>query len=150
MRKHPKQSEHYILFSKTQGKNHIILNISVGAQSLSLVWLFVTPWTVTRQAPLSRGFSRQEYWSGLPFPSPGDLPDSELNPHLHISWIAGEFFTSEPPWMPSITLEGHNWVDVGGEWEGWKLREFFLGQHRGEVWAIHCLGTQRQLWLLLL
>ena len=41
----------------------------------SVVSDFVTPWTVARQAPLSMGFSRQEYWSGLPFPSPGDLPD---------------------------------------------------------------------------
>ena len=39
------------------------------------VWLFVTPWTVAHQAPLSFGFPGQEYWSGLPFPSPGDLPD---------------------------------------------------------------------------
>ena len=43
-------------------------------KSLSRVWLFATPWTVAHQAPLSMGFSRQEYWSGLPFPSPGDLP----------------------------------------------------------------------------
>ena len=42
---------------------------------LSPVWVFVTPWTVARQAPLSMGFSRQEYWSGLPFPFPEDLPD---------------------------------------------------------------------------
>ena len=42
---------------------------------LSRVRLFVAPWTVAHQAPLSMGFSRQEYWSGLPFPSPGDLPD---------------------------------------------------------------------------
>ena len=41
---------------------------------LSCVQLFVTPWTVAHQAPLSIGFSRQEHWSGLPFPSPGDLP----------------------------------------------------------------------------
>ena len=47
------------------------------AQLLSHVWLFVIPWTVARQAPLSMGFSRQEYWSGLPFPSPGDLPHSQ-------------------------------------------------------------------------
>ena len=47
----------------------------VCAQSLSCVQLFVTPWTVSHQAPLSMEFSRQEYWSGLPFPSPGDLPD---------------------------------------------------------------------------
>ena len=41
---------------------------------------FVTPWTVACQTPLSMGFSRQEYWSGLPFPSPGDLPDPETEP----------------------------------------------------------------------
>ena len=40
----------------------------------------VTPWTVVRQAPLSMGFSKQEYWSGLPFPSPGDLPDPGIKP----------------------------------------------------------------------
>ena len=44
-------------------------------KSLSHVRLFATPWTVAHQAPPSMGFSRQEYWSGLPFPSPGDLPD---------------------------------------------------------------------------
>ena len=44
-------------------------------KSLSRVQLFATPWTVAPQAPLSMGFSRQEYWSGLPFPSPGDLPN---------------------------------------------------------------------------
>ena len=47
---------------------------------LSLVQLFVTPWTVACQAPLSMGFSRQEYWSGLQFPSPGDLPNPEIEP----------------------------------------------------------------------
>ena len=47
---------------------------------LSRVWLFVTPWTVAYQAPLSMGFSRQEYWSGLPFPSPGDLPNPGIEP----------------------------------------------------------------------
>ena len=41
---------------------------------------FATPWTVARQAPLSVEFSRQEYWSGLPFPSPGDLPDPGIKP----------------------------------------------------------------------
>ena len=47
---------------------------------LSPVQLFVTPKTVARQAPLSMGFSRQEYWSGLPFPSPEDLPDAGIEP----------------------------------------------------------------------
>ena len=45
---------------------------------LSCVRLFATPWTVACQAPLSMGFPRQEYWSGLPFPSPGDLPEPGL------------------------------------------------------------------------
>ena len=52
----------------------------VDAQSLSCVLLFATPWTVTRQAPLSVGFSTQEYWSELPFPSPGELPNPEMEP----------------------------------------------------------------------
>ena len=49
-------------------------------KSLSRVWLFKTPWTVACQAPLSMRFSRQEYWSGLPFPSPGDLPNPGIEP----------------------------------------------------------------------
>ena len=53
----------------------------------------VTPWTVARQAPLSVGFSRQESWSGLPCPSPGDLPDSGIEP----TCIAGGFLMTEPP-----------------------------------------------------
>ena len=48
--------------------------------SLSHVRLLATPWTVAYQAPPSTGFSKQEHWSGLPFPSPGDLPDSEIGP----------------------------------------------------------------------
>ena len=49
-------------------------------KSLSCVRLFATLWTVARQAPLFMGFSRQEYWSGLPFPSPGDLPNPGIEP----------------------------------------------------------------------
>ena len=62
---------------------------------LSHVRLFVTPWTVASQAPLSMGFSRQEYWSGLPFPSPGDLP----NPGIEARSLAlqADALTSEPP-----------------------------------------------------
>ena len=58
----------------------------------SCVHPFVTPWTVARQAPLSMGFSRQEYWSGLPFPSPEDLSDPGIKP-ASVSCIAGRFFT---------------------------------------------------------
>ena len=46
----------------------------------SRVWLFVTPWTAAHQAPLSKGFSRQEYWKGLPFSPPGNLPDPGIEP----------------------------------------------------------------------
>ena len=49
-------------------------------KSLSCVRLFATPWTVVHQAPLSMGFSKQEYWSGLPLPSPGDLPNPGIKP----------------------------------------------------------------------
>ena len=50
------------------------------AQSLQLCDSFVTPWTAARQAPLSMGFPKQEYWSGLPFSPPGDLPDPGIEP----------------------------------------------------------------------
>ena len=50
-------------------------SLSEWVKSLSCVWLFATPWTIAYKAPLSMEFSRQEYWSGLPFPSPGDLPN---------------------------------------------------------------------------
>ena len=66
---------------------------------LSRVRLFVTPWTVTRQAPLSIEFSRQEYWSGLPFPSPGDLPNPGNQPMSLMSpALAGGFFTTSTTW----------------------------------------------------
>ena len=54
--------------------------MKVKVKALSHVRLFATPWTVAYQAPPSVGFSRQEYWSGLPFPSPGDLPDPGIEP----------------------------------------------------------------------
>ena len=57
-------------------------NHGICAQSLSYVWLFVTPWIVTCQVPMSMEFSRQEYWSGLPFPTPGNLPKSRQILHL--------------------------------------------------------------------
>ena len=63
-------------------------------KSLSRVRL-CDPWTVALQAPLSMGFSRQEYWSGLPFPSPGDLPDPGIEPRSP-TWQA-DALTSAPP-----------------------------------------------------
>ena len=79
---------------------------------LNGVWLFATPWTVAYQAPLSMGFSRQEYWSGLPFPPPGDLLDPKIEPVSPA--LAGGFFTTELPGKPELvykTVEGAG--DVG-------------------------------------
>ena len=67
----------------------------VKVKSLSRVRLFAIPWTVVYQASLSMGFSRQEYWSGLPFPSPGDLPDPGIKPRSPA--LQGDALPSEPP-----------------------------------------------------
>ena len=67
-------------------------------KSLSHVQLFATPWTIAWQAPLSMGFSRQEYWSGLPFPSPGDLPKPGIEPGSPALWA--DALSSEPPGKP--------------------------------------------------
>ena len=56
------------------------------------------PWTVAHQAPLSMGFPRQEYWNGLPFPSPGNLPELGIEPVSPT--LAGRFFTTESPGTP--------------------------------------------------
>ena len=72
---------------------------------LSRVQLFATPWTVAYQASASMGFSRQEYWSGLPFPSPGDLPDPGTEPGSPT--LEADALTSEPPpYDPAIPLLG--------------------------------------------
>ena len=69
------------------------------AQSLSPVRLFEAPWTVGCQAPLPMEFSKQECWSGVPFPTPGDLPDSEMEPSsLASPALAGRFFTTSTIW----------------------------------------------------
>ena len=70
----------------------------VVVESLSGVQLFATLWTVARQAPLSMGFSRQEYWSGLPFPSPGDLPDPGIEPGSPT--LQADYLPSGPPGKP--------------------------------------------------
>ena len=68
-------------------------------KSLSCIRLFVTPWTIAHQAPPSMKFSRQEYLSGLPFPSPGDLHDPGIEPGSPTSWA--DALLSEPPGNPS-------------------------------------------------
>ena len=72
--------------------------VKVKVKSLSRVRLFVTPWTVARQAPQSMGFSRQEYWTVLPFPSPGDLPNPGIKPGSPS--LRADALPSEPPGKP--------------------------------------------------
>ena len=74
--------------------------------SCSIIQLSVAPWTVASQALLSMEFSRQEYWSELPFPPPGDLsdPGMELS-SLAFSALVGRFFITEPPGKPRYTVE---------------------------------------------
>ena len=70
---------------------------------LNRVRFFVTPWTVAYQAPPSMGFSRQEYWSGLPLPSPGDLPNPGIEPMSPA--FQADALTSEPPGKPLMSIE---------------------------------------------
>ena len=91
---HPLLSPPPFALNRSQHQSHCAC-----AKSLSRVWLFATPWTRSRHAPLSMGLSRQEYWSGLPCPPPGDLRDPEIKPaSLTSSSLAGEFFTTTAIW----------------------------------------------------
>ena len=72
-------------------------------KSLSRVGLFATPWTVAYQAPPSMGFSRQEYWSGLPFPSPEDLPNTGIEPGSPT--LQADALPSEPPGKPVLNYK---------------------------------------------
>ena len=105
---HPMPS---VQFSSVQSLSRVRLSVTpwphyyrVVVYFLSHVGLFGTPWTVAGQAPLSMGFSRQEYWSGLPFPSPGDPPNPGIK--LKSPALAGRFFTTEPPEKSTIPEAG--------------------------------------------
>ena len=74
---------------------------------LSCVRLFVTLWTVARKSPLSVGFSRQEYWNGLPPPPAEDLPDTGIEPASFKSpALAGKFFTTSTTWGSPLEISG--------------------------------------------
>jgi len=88
----------------------------VKVKSLSHVWLFATSWTIACQAPPSMGFSRQDYWSVLPFPSPGDLPVPEVEPRS--PELQADSLPSEPPgnhhlWSP-LLFDNCTWSDLHG------------------------------------
>ena len=90
------KSEWY--FSKREVKNSLKVKLS----SLSRVQLFATPWAVAYQAPPTMGFSRQEYLSGLPFPSPGHLPDPGIKPRSPT--LQADALSSEPPGKPLVLM----------------------------------------------
>ena len=109
---------HGFIKSQTRLGNWTELNW-VKVKSLSHVRLFATPWTVAYQAPPSVGFSRQEYWSGWPFPSPGDLPNPGIEPGSPT--LQADTLPSEPPgklWRPaqricacySLLILGRAWL----------------------------------------
>ena len=79
----------------THMQKNAVTSLCVCMKLLSRVQLFATPWTVAFQASPSMGFSRQEYWSGLPFPSPGDLPNPGMEPGSPA--LEADALTSEPP-----------------------------------------------------
>ena len=86
----------------------------VQANRLSRVWLFTILWTAAHQAPLSMGFSSQEYWSGLPCPPPGDLPDPGIKPiSLMFPALAGRFFTASAAWE---ALESRTIICKESDW----------------------------------
>ena len=129
-------------------KGPVTPTAGVHALLLNHVWLCATLWTVACQAPLSMGFCRKEYWSGLPFPSPGDLPSSGTEPVSPA--LAGRFFTTEPPGGP-VTLTGlhrkmrwnldaNPWLtlDTHMRWFPWLSEHNHAVPFRGQQRA--CLG----------
>ena len=97
-----------------------VLFVSLCVLSRSVVSNSATPWTVACQAPLSMGFPRQEYWSGLPFPPPGHLPHPGTKPASPVApALAGGFFITAPPGKPLclcmsfILVERKMWKDSG-------------------------------------
>ena len=96
----------FLCFSSMHSKTTSVSPHTLGGGLVTQLYpTLVIPWTVTCQAPLSIRFSRQEYRSGLPFPSPEDLPDSGIEPASSalqaVSCIEEGFFTAEPPGKPT-------------------------------------------------
>ena len=110
------------------------------AQSLSHVQLFVMVWTIVCQAPLSVELSRQEYWNGLSFPPPSDLPDPGIKPaSFTSSALAGRFFSTEPPGKPKTEL-----LPILNIWcvgKFWYVRKVNNNQYLSDI-----TGTRNQMY----
>ena len=113
---------------------------------LSHVRLFPTPWTIACQAPPSMGFSRQEYWSGLPRPPPEDLSDTGIEPTSPVCPILADgFFTTEP--RGKLTLRGDN---PGGLISKNKVREGSWHLNTYLFSIPHCCSNKQFVWILLI
>ena len=127
--------------------DHLSFNInSMHAQSLSRVWLFVIPWTVARQAPLSMGFSRQEYWSGLPFPPPGVFSQPQDGTCVSCigRWIFFFFFflttellgnplEADTHWLKQATMSS-NWRTLNVDAELWRMDTCVVSRLNTYLW----------------
>ena len=117
-------------------------------KSLSRVRLFATLWTVAYQAPQSMKFSRWEYWSGLPFPSPGDLPDPGIEPNSPA--LQADALPSEPPGKPrEATGKGKNerYTHLNAEFQKTARRDkkAFLSDQCKEIEENNRMGKTREL-----
>ena len=111
----------------------------VKVKSLSCVWLFATLWTVVHQASPSMGFSKQEYWSGLPFPSPEDLPNPEIKPKS--TALQADALTSEPPAQIHVHWVG-NAIQPSHPLSSPSPPAFNLSQHQG---LFQCVSSLHQM-----
>ena len=98
---------------------------------LSYVWLFVTPWTVAHQAPLVMEFSKQEYWSRLPFSTPGDLPNQRIEPVslCLLNWQTDSLLPHHLGRLPKRSI-GYLFCFVFSLWSGKKINSWLIVQHK--------------------
>ena len=121
-----------VCFSMNKMGIIILRMLKVKVKSLSRVWLFATRWTLAYQAPRSMEFSRQEYWSGLPFPSPGELPNPGTEPGSPTS--QADALPSEPPGKTRMLKRLPKLLYIS---EDWFLNIVsHLQSHR--FYALHC------------
>ena len=132
---------HYIPPVSPSWFTHLHPLVETLCVSRSVVFNSATPWTITHQAPLSVEFSRQEYWSGLLFPSPGDLPDPGIEPRS--SALQADSSPSEPPGKPPVvvktTVASNSGTSIStADGPGW---EFLWDTNSREQWLSHKAGT---------
>ena len=128
------------------------ITVKVKVKSLSCVRLFATPWTVVYQAPPSMGFSRQEYWNGLPFPSPGDIPNPGMPVELFTGWqttcwtvfvTCGFFWTMHggvPNSITTLASGPHFLKPAPKQWLG----TAGILRHRTPLWMVNHLESPRK------